>query len=426
MRYRLLSLLLMALIFLPSYANAGIIETFSIINEKGKEIFMKDGKRVGEIKYHLKGKSHVSKVLYNEKSYFMKEAHIDASNNLELRNRIDSVVASHILNTIFKDKEKRYPLINLAFNAEYNGINNIQPFQVLSEDLTTLGFKSIFEHKKKNEFYPEDLENLYIGMYLAGGGDPHIHNIFYNSENHYLGSVDLDVSFKKHISFFERDKEQYATTHSDLAIKSIKCDNLFANFLYNTDSRFKDKGEHYQEDILLYQSTLKMNEMRLISATNKLRNTFIDNKDLFSIISSIVGDIKKDLKEIINVKLQLDDDEKKSIYDDSGSYFNKDGDTYKKYERNRLVKSVKFLFDKEEDYIQKIYQFVENRYLTLVCIFGNSNNIIVKETCERCLPNPKTEYKYCDYWVQNITGTVCSSKNYDDQMRCHWHSQFLS
>ena len=310
----------------------------------------------------------------------MKEANIDDSDSLELRDKINSVIASHILNRIFKDKEKRYPLISLVFNTEYN-INHIaQPFYILSENLSLLGFNNLFYHIKEDvEIHAEDLENLYIGMYLIGGGDPHGQNIFYNSENHYLGSVDLDISFKEHISFFNREKEKYATSHSDLAIKPINCDDLFVNFMHYTDSKFKDKKHHYQENILLYKSIHKMDETRLRNAVNRLRNDSIDNKALFSIITSVVGDIKKDLKEIINTKLQLD--AKKSIYDSSGDYFDKDSATYKEYKGNRLIKAIEFLFDENEHYVEKVCEFVENRYLSLIYIFGSSDDILFEPRC---------------------------------------------
>jgi hypothetical protein len=225
-----------------------------------------------------------------------------------------------------------------------------------------------------------------------------MHNIFYNSRNHHLGSVDLDVSFKEHIPYNSQLEQSDASfpdldffrKYSDLAIRIIDCNDIFINFLFATDSRFNTKvrWNYYNKNIPFYQENLKMNGTRLSKSIDILHGAFPSKEELRLSVINTVSSIKKDLKKIINEKLQLDTLEGRSIFDDSGDYFDKDSDTYKKYKENSLIKSIYFLFDKDKDYAQEVYQFVENRYLTLICIFNNPNDI-VKEICERCLLKPE-------------------------------------
>lgn len=384
-------LLLLALLLLQTCGNAAIVSRFSIQEEDGNIVFVEDGHNVGRIEKDIK--PNVKKVSYKDKIYFMKDAKI-SKGVLELRDKIGSIVASHILNNIFKDKdgEKRYPFISLVFNPN-SLTSDAEAFYILSEDLK--GFISIaaIQPYKKIEVKANDLENLYIGMYLIGGGDPHMHNISYNSTNHYLGSVDLDVSFKEHTRYRTQLMHDVKTsldffkTYSDLAIKTVNCSNVFTNFLFATDSRFDQKipwGGYYDKNVPLYQETLKMNGARLSESINILKATFPDTIKLRTFITNTVNDIKKDLKNIVNEKIQLDSSKGESIFNATGVYFNKDNAIYKKYKEDSLIKSIEFLFDKDEHYIEKICQFVENRYATLVCIFDNPNKI-VQETCEKCL-----------------------------------------
>ena len=235
MKAKLLSLFLV-LMLLQTCGYAAIIERFSIKAEGKDIIFVEDDKNVGRVINNIK--PNVQKVLYKGKTFFMKDMSIK-SKKLELRNKIGSIIASYILNHIFKDKEKRYPLLSLAFDSAYL-ISDVEPFHVLSEDL--IGFTSIADIAEKQPYQKtkikvDDLENLYMGMYLVGGGDPHMRNIFYNSQNHYLGSVDLDVSFKEHKPYdTQRQLDEISASdffkkYLDLAIRTIDCNNIFANLV---------------------------------------------------------------------------------------------------------------------------------------------------------------------------------------------------
>ena len=105
----------MLLIFLPLYVNAEEIKFFLIDDE----ILIENKEKVGRIIQRVGDKQNVKSVLYKGKSYFMKEARIDDSSNLGLRKKIDGIIASRILNIIFKDEEKRYPSLSLVFNSKY-------------------------------------------------------------------------------------------------------------------------------------------------------------------------------------------------------------------------------------------------------------------------------------------------------------------
>jgi hypothetical protein len=374
---------------LHTCGNAEIIEQFSIRVENEKEIYIKDSEQVGRvIKSVSDEKLDVKIVDYKGQTYFVKPAPL-----LELSDTVGSIIASCILNKLFKDNEKRYPLLNLAFNPDYLSeiTMQVEPFRLLSPKLE--GFISIADLAsnqsiKKAEIKVDDIEKLYMGLYLVGGGDPHMHNIFYNLEDYHLGDVDLDVTFKAHISYFDKNKEKFKKTHSDLAIKTINCTDIFANFLFTTDSYFNHKINwgYYNKGFPLYQKNLKMSGSRLCQSTNILKGTFPDKDTLYLSVVDILNELKKGLKDIINKKLQLDNSKEKSIFDDSGYYFDKNSDTYNKHKENKLIKAVTFLFDQDEHYIEKIYQFIENRCLTLNCVF-NKPDIIGKEMCEKCLQN---------------------------------------
>ena len=295
--------------------NAAIIEHFSI--EIG-QIYKKGSEEVGHvIKSVSKEKADVKIADYNGKTYFVKSAPL-----LELRDKIGSIIASRILNEIFKDKEKRYPLLSLAFNPNYllNENEESEPFHILSPQLESFSSIADIASKQpieKTEIRVDDMENLYMGLYLVGGGDPHMHNIFYNLENYHLGSVDLDVSFKEHISYFAEDKEKFKKTHLDLAIKTINCADIFSNFLFVTDSDLNHKigWGYYDKNFPLYQENLKMNGTRLCESVNILRGAFPNTAKLSTFITNTVNDIKKDIKEIINKKLQLSSSENGTIFD---------------------------------------------------------------------------------------------------------------
>ena len=89
----------------------------------------------------------------------------------------------------------------------------------------------------------------------------------------------------------------------------------------------------------------------------------------------------------------------------TGEYFNKDSDVYKKYKEDSLIKSVGFLFDRDEDYIQKMIEFVENRYSTLICIFVSPDGITEK-ACVECLLNPKVHEQQATSLESNKQSTV--------------------
>lgn len=384
------------LISLRVYGNVAMIERLSVQEENGDMILIENGKRVGWI--IDAAKPNVKRVLYKNETYFMKEASIN-NGVLELRNKVGSIIASRILNIIFQNKEKRYPIISLVFNPD-SLTKDVEPFYILSEGLK--GFTSIADlaytqpHQAIN-IKVEDLENLYMGMYLVGGGDPHMRNIFYNPSNHYLGSVDLDVSFKEHTKYRiqlqhdERTTPDFFKIYSDLAIRTINCSNIFTNFLFATDSRFKQKipwDNYYDENIPIYQKILKMDGIRVSKSIKMLHAAFPSEVMLRISVVNTIKAIKEDLIKIISEKIQMESSEEGSIFNTTGEYFNKDSDIYRKYKEDSLIKSVEFLFDENEHYIEKICQFVENRYLTLICIFNGSNDM-VKETCERCMVKPE-------------------------------------
>lgn len=68
MRYRIRSLLLMLLMFLPLYVKAGEIK-FILIDD---EILIENEEKVGRVIQRVGDKRNVKSVLYKDKSYFMK------------------------------------------------------------------------------------------------------------------------------------------------------------------------------------------------------------------------------------------------------------------------------------------------------------------------------------------------------------------
>lgn len=84
---------------------------------------------------------------------------------LELREKIGSIIASRVLNEIFKDKEKRYPLISLAFNPDYllNISKKVKPFRILSpqlEGLTSIADIANNQPIKTTKIRVDDIENF--------------------------------------------------------------------------------------------------------------------------------------------------------------------------------------------------------------------------------------------------------------------------
>lgn len=232
---------------MQAYGSAVAIEYLSTKEEDGRVIFVEHGENVGYLISYIPDKENVKIISYKNKIYFIKDVAIN-TRILELRDKIGGVIASHILNHIFKGKDKRYPFLKLAFNPEYDGE---ETFYVLSEKLEEFTSIETMQPYEKAEIKANDLENLYMGIYLIGSGDPHMRNIFYNPTNYHLGSVDLDVSFKEHTGYHTQRRYNEKTTpdffkkYSDLAIRTINCNNIFTNFLFVTDSMLSRKVPYH-------------------------------------------------------------------------------------------------------------------------------------------------------------------------------------
>ena len=137
-----------------------IISRYSI---KGRAINFNN--EVGEIQVSSnKGASGVTTVKFGSKLYFLK----DKADEDGLRQALDSIIATRILNRINNDYY-RFPNLTLGYD---DSDDELISFKVFSEGL--IKFKSLNDMNRVeiSGLNLKDLENLFIGLVLIGGGDP--------------------------------------------------------------------------------------------------------------------------------------------------------------------------------------------------------------------------------------------------------------
>ena len=223
-------------------------------------------------------------------------------------------------------------------------------FAVFSQELK--GFKSLSTRNEPiNSLVFNDLEELFVSLYFIGGGDPHDHNIFYSNEKGYLGSVDLDVSFKKHIRYKHQKMKYFYNPRiqSDLAIRDFNCTHPYKNFLIDTDSeRLKKIGWSLYKDNY---------------GTSDMRDIFMDHVGLLNAIENF---LKRTPEEFLYIIKNVITEVRKSLVH---------------------FQDLDFL---DKDYEDHIIGFITERYHTLKCLKVRAfleNSIDVSE-CEECLENP--------------------------------------